>query len=174
MSTIASKAGGPNRESGQVAFLNISNGGVPKTPVLLARIDERGVAGDCQANLVFHGGRDRAVCLFSLERIDALRAEGHPITPGAIGENITTLGLPWDLVVPGVRLQVGDTVMLEITSYVPPCRKIRHALRDWKFSRVGQKHFPGWSRVYARVVGSGDVRPGDPVAILSGAGGEHP
>ncbi|HEY0710796.1 MAG TPA: MOSC domain-containing protein, partial [Polyangia bacterium] len=123
------------------------------------------VAGDRQTNLIHHGGPDRAVCLFSFERIEALRAEGHPIQPGAIGENLTVRGLDWDDIVPGVRLQVGGDLRLEITSYAAPCRTIRGALVDGQFSRVGQKRFPGWSRVYARVLTEGEIQPGDPVVV---------
>ena len=43
------------------------------------------------ASPIFHGGPERALCLFSLERILELQAEGHPIFPGAAGENITIL-----------------------------------------------------------------------------------
>src|SRR5437899_862580 len=73
--------------------INVSNGGVPKHPVPEARITVDGVAGDCQRSPKIHGGPDRAVCLFSLEVIEALRAEGHSIAPGSSGENLTLAGL---------------------------------------------------------------------------------
>lgn len=163
-SSPADRANDPG--AGTVAFINVSAGGVPKLPVSNAHVDSHGVAGDRQANLVHHGGVDRAVCLFSLERIEAMRAEGHPIAPGSTGENLTIQGIAWDRVVPGSRLQVGDHLLLEITSYAAPCRTIRGSFSGERFSRMSQKRFTGWSRVYARVVASGEVHPGDPVTFV--------
>src|SRR2546427_5480190 len=56
--------------------INISDGGVPKLPVPEARITVQGVAGDRQRSVQYHGGVDRAVCLYSLEVIGTLQAEG--------------------------------------------------------------------------------------------------
>ena len=50
---------------------------------------------DRQRNPRIHGGLERAICLFSLEVIEALQAEGHPIVPGSTGENVTLAGLNW-------------------------------------------------------------------------------
>ena len=72
--------------------ISVSDGGVPKKPVLAARVTEQGVEGDRQRNLKLHGGADRAVCLFSLELIERLQDEGHPIEPGFSGENLTLAG----------------------------------------------------------------------------------
>ena len=69
--------------------INISKGGVPKLAIREAMITVQGVEGDGHRDLKNHGGPDRAVCLYSLERILALQDEGHPIYPGAVGENIT-------------------------------------------------------------------------------------
>ena len=52
--------------------INISDGGVPKFPVLEAKITQHGLDGDRQRNLKVHGGLERAVCLFSLELIEHL------------------------------------------------------------------------------------------------------
>jgi len=84
--------------------INVSDGGVPKRPVLEAVISKTGVAGDRQRNLKVHGGPDRAVCLFSLQLLERLQDEGHPIEAGYSGENLTLTGLDWDLMRPGVRL----------------------------------------------------------------------
>ena len=84
--------------------INVSDGGVPKLPVREAKVGEGGLDGDRQRNLKFHGGPDRAVCLYSLELIERLQDEGHPIDSGFSGENLTLSGLDWDLVRPGVRV----------------------------------------------------------------------
>lgn len=139
-------------------------GGVPKLPVPQARLEFGGVAGDKQRDRRYHGGPERAVCLFSWDRIEALRAEGHPIEPGTTGENLTIEGLDWNLITPGVRLEIGEAE-LEITSYTTPCTHIRASFDGENFNRIGQKQFPGWSRLYARVLKEGTVRAGDKVFV---------
>jgi MOSC domain-containing protein YiiM len=146
--------------------INVSQGGVPKRSCAVAEITAEGVEGDRQNNRDVHGGPDRAVCLYSLERILALQAEGHPIYPGAIGENLTLTGLDWDALQPGMSLRLGERLMLEITRFTTPCNTIRGAFSGDQYGRVSQSNHPGWSRVYARVLVPGQVRPGDTVVML--------
>lgn len=148
-----------------VEAINTSRGGVPKTSVFEAFLSESGVSGDAQATRDHHGGPDRAVVLYSLEVIRALRAEGHPIAPGTTGENLTIAGLDWPSLVPGTRLQVGSAV-LEVTAYAAPCRKIARSFMAKAYTRIGQEQNPGWSRVCARVLEPGLVQPGDAVTVL--------
>ena len=145
--------------------LNISNGGVPKTAVRRAELTELNLIGDQQRNLKHHGGPMRALCLYSLEHILALQAEGHPIYPGSIGENITIAGLEWANVIPDSRLQLGERVQIEITSYATPCRNIQGSFIGNKFGRVSAKTNPGWARVYAKVLQTGHLKVGDPVIL---------
>lgn len=150
---------------GTIVQLNVSPGGVPKLPIDVATVGELGLEGDVQRDTKNHGGPDRALCLWSLERIEALQAEGHPIFPGAAGENVTVRGIDWDGVVPGVRLRLGE-VMCEVTGYATPCDNNAAWFKDGEFVRMGQKLHPGWSRVYARVLEGGTLRPGDDVELL--------
>jgi MOSC domain-containing protein YiiM len=152
--------------TGQVVQINVSQGGVPKLPVAQARVTLQGVEGDRQTHLQFHGGHDKAVSLWSLEVIETLQQEGHPIAPGRTGENVTITGLDWANLVPGVKLQLGPDLLLEVTDYAAPCRKNMQWFADRKFSRISQKHYPGSSRLYARVLTEGTLRPGDRVQIL--------
>ena len=102
---------------GRITQVSISSGGVPKLPVPEAFVSVDGLAGDWQKNRKYHGGPDRAVCLFSAEVIAALATEGHPIFPGSTGENLTVSGLPWSTLQVGTRLLIGDSLLLEVTSY---------------------------------------------------------
>ncbi len=156
---------------GFIYQLNVSSGGVPKKRVEVAEVTEDGLAGDRQGNTRVHGGPQRAVCLFSLERIQAMRAEGHPIDPGSTGENITVRGLDWRLVEPGKRLRVGHEVVLEITSYTDPCKNIAGSFADGDFSRVDATRHPGDSRLYARVITPGTVHTGDPIEVMPAGSG---
>ncbi|PYP99613.1 MAG: MOSC domain-containing protein [Acidobacteria bacterium] len=150
--------------TGKVVSINRSDGGVPKQPVAECRVSENGLEGDRQRDLHFHGGPNRAVCLYSLEKIEALRSEGHPIAPGTIGENLTVSGLDWSLMVPDVQVEAGD-VHLQLTKFAAPCANIAGSFRDGDYSRVAQKLHPGWSRIYARVVKAGVFRVGDTIRL---------
>ena len=146
--------------------INVSDGGVPKTPRPWAHVTANGVEGDRQDDHRFHGGPDRAVCLYSLDLIEALQGEGHPISPGSIGENLTLGGIDWGNVRAYARVEIGD-VVLEVTKATSPCTKIAGSFRDGEFVRVSQKVHPGWSRFYARVLREGIVNVGDRVVLKS-------
>ena len=146
--------------------IHVSRGGVPKLSRTSAWIDRNGLEGDAQRNRRVHGGPDRAVCLYSWDLIQALQAEGHPIGPGTMGENLTLAGVDWAAVRTGARLEIGP-VVLEVTSYTSPCSNITHAFADGGFVRVAQKVRPGWSRLYARVLEEGTVHVGDAVILVA-------
>ena len=151
----------------RIVQLSVSAGGVPKHAVPEARVTRLGLAGDKQRDLEHHGGPERALCLFPMEAIRNLAAEGHTIVPGAIGENVTTEGLDWSLVVPGAHLLLGEQVLVQVTRDTSPCQNIAPVFRGRDYSRVSQKRHPGWSRVYVRVLAEGELRAGDAVRLLS-------
>jgi len=144
--------------------INVSDGGVPKLARASAAVRFGGVEGDRQRDLENHGGSDRAVSLYSLEVIEALRAEGHPIGPGTAGENLTVQGIVWADLRPGMHLQIGE-VELQIVSYAAPCTIINASFSDARSVRISQKLHPGWSRLYARVLKEGTLRIGDVVRV---------
>ena len=151
--------------TGLLASINVSGGGVPKRRVTGANVSRLGLLGDAQNDTIGHGGPERAVCVYSLERIHALQTEGHPIDVGTAGENVTLEGIDWDLVVPGARLRLGESVILEVASFTSPCKTIGESFIDGRFVRILQKLHPGWSRVYARVLSEGEIRCGDSVEV---------
>jgi MOSC domain-containing protein YiiM len=153
--------------TGRVYQISLSQGGVPKLPVRDAVMTHEGIVGDRQANRKFHGGPDRALCLYALEKIESLRAEGHPIHPGATGENITTEGVDWSALAPGVVLQLGPEVVIEITSHATPCKTISGSFSEGRFVRISEKVNPGDSRLYARVLRGGSVRVGDLISVCN-------
>lgn len=146
--------------------INISTGGVPKVPVAEAVVGYLGIQGDQQRHLRYHGGPQRALCFFAFEIIERLQHEGHPIIPGSAGENITTIGLDWELLEIGARLRLGDEVELEITGYTTPCKNIAKSFIDGEFTRVSQKLHPGQSRLYARIINEGRIRMGDAITLI--------
>jgi MOSC domain-containing protein YiiM len=152
--------------SGHIFQINLSNGGVPKLGQPQAEVGYNGLLGDLHRDLQSHGGPERALCLYSLERILALQREGHPLFPGAIGENLTIAGLDWSLLVPGSRLRLGDHVLVELTRYTTPCSNIAPFFANQDISRVSQKTHPTWSRLYARVLQPGPLAIGDQVRVI--------
>jgi MOSC domain-containing protein YiiM len=127
-----------------------------------------GVAGDKQRNRRFHGGPRRALSLYSYERIQALQGEGHTITPGSTGENLTISGLAWEALHVGDRLRIGGRLLIEITGYAAPCDNIAESFAGGQFTRISQKLHPGWSRLYAKVLVEAVVHEGDPVELEIG------
>ena len=165
------------RQSGERAMpgatihrVNASGGGVPKLPLAVAEVTELGITGDEHNDPRIHGGPARALCLFPLELIEELRAAGHPIEPGGTGENVTTSGLDWSRVAPGARLRRGGEVLIEVTVFTDPCKTIARNFADGDFNRINQRVAPGRSRVYAKVLRPGEIRPGDAITIEEPAG----
>lgn len=129
-----------------------------------------GLAGDAVNHPKIHGGPERAVCLFAQEIIDELRAEGHPISPGDVGENLTVQGLDWATLEVGAVLAVGVSLRLQLTQRVEPCRTIAGAFDGGDFKRIKPSRVPGETRWYARVLTSGTVRTGDAISVGAAAG----
>ena len=148
--------------TGTLVQLNVSPGGMPKLPVLQGRVTRDGVEGDWQKNRKYHGGPDRAVCVFSEELYEELRAEGVAIGPGSVGENFTTRGIDLREVSPGDQFRVGRCV-IEITQVRVPCRNLN------KWHPKLMKLIEGRSGWMAKVVKEGFLRPGDPIELLQPA-----
>jgi MOSC domain-containing protein YiiM len=160
-------------DRGRILQLSVSPGGVPKRPVPAAWVSRLGLEGDAHRHPEHHGGPERALCVFPWEAIQALAAEGHAIAPGAIGENVTTEGLDWSLVVPGVHLLLDELVLVQVTRYTRPCTTIAPVFRARDFGRVSHKRHPGCSRVYARVLAEGRLRVGDAIRLVEEQEAEH-
>ncbi len=148
---------------GTLEQISVSAGGVPKSAVATAEVDTGGVRGDVQHSRVHHGRPWQALCLWSSEVIDAFAAAGHGLTPGAAGENLTVRGLDWDLIRPGVVLDIGS-VRAEVSSYAVPCSKNARWFIDGEFDVMHHRRGPV-SRVYATVLDGGAVVVGDTVTI---------
>jgi MOSC domain len=147
---------------GSVTGLFISGGGVPKRSVDQVTVGQRGVEGDTQASRNHHGRAWQALCLWSGEVVDALIAEGHPIYPGAAGENVAVRGLAWADVLPGTLLQIGS-VTAEVSCYTLPCSQNAQWFSDRDFERIHHRSPGHRSRLYASVIEPGSISVGDVV-----------
>lgn len=148
--------------TGEVIQVSGSGGGLPKSPLLTAQVDKSGVIGDRQASRQHHGAPFQALCLFSAEVIDQFATQGHPITYGSAGENVTVRGLNWVGLRAGVEVQIGD-VLSRLTAPAVPCSQNAPWFTDGDFTRLSHAKHPGHSRWYASVVTGGTINPGDTV-----------
>lgn len=122
---------------------------------------------------VFHGDPKHAILLITSEGIELLTGRGFPLHAGALGENLTTLGLDRYSLRPGQRLRAGQAI-IELTQLRLPCDTlsvygagIQAAMYDAR-AQAGDRASLVWglSGFYASVVEPGILRPGDAIALL--------
>jgi MOSC domain-containing protein YiiM len=159
--------------TGSIVQVSISPGGVPKRPIAEAEVTLEGIRGDSWAHPEIHGGPNQAILLITSEGIGQLIAQGYPVFPGALGENLTTLGLDRRQMRIGQRYRVGE-VMLEITKMRTPCTQldiygpsIKNAVYDARVN-AGDASTPRWGLAgfYACVLRSGFIRPKDIIELV--------
>ena len=124
------------------------------------------VAGDGQADLVNHGGVDKAVLAYSADHYPNWRKELRiPDLPhGAFGENLTIAGLQEESVCIGDTFRIG-TVIFEVSQPRQPCWKLA---RRWRMHEltgfVVRNGCTGW---YLRVLEQGWIEPGIHVVMIN-------
>jgi len=110
----------------------------------------------------------RQVHLIHAELHDELRARGLDVTPGEMGENITTRGVDLLGLPAGTRLRVGETAVLEITGLRNPCAQIEDHRSGLLAAVVGRNDAGVVIRkagVMSVVLVSGEVKPGDAINV---------
>jgi molybdopterin adenylyltransferase len=115
-----------------------------EVPEIVCRADY-GIEGDAHA-----GAWHRQVSLLAGEAVDAMRAKGLELAPGAFGENIVTRGVDWSRARVGEIVIIGD-VELEITQIGKECHShcaIYDAAGDCIMPRQG---------IFARVLKGGAI-----------------
>ena len=144
---------------GRVKTVSVSRTkGVKKTNVLQVRLKENhGIENDAHA-----GNWHRQVSMLAMESVSKIRAKGLDVHPGDFAENITTEGLELFTLPIGTHLQLGDTVLVEVTQIGKECHNrcaIFHAVGDCVMPREG---------IFVRVLKGGVVRPGDAIVAYHG------
>ena len=124
-----------------------------------------GVRGDFIGDRRHHGGDAQAVYAASRADLDHFQEVlGRPLSSGWMGENLTVTGLAPDQAIVGERWQVG-AALLQVTCPRIPCRTFQgHAGREhWigEFTRTGR------CGTYLSVLRPGEIRPGDPIEVVS-------
>ena len=110
----------------------------------------------------------RQVHLVHSELFAELAAAGFDITPGAIGENITTAGIDLLGLPRGARLAIGDEAIVEITGLRNPCVQLdgyRPGLTAAVLGRDAEGRIVRKAGIMGIVIAGGSVRAGDPIAV---------
>lgn len=147
----------------------------------------RGVAGDVHAGrTVQHRSRVardpsapnlRQVHLIHAELHDELNRLGYRVSPGDMGENITTRGLDLLGLPTRTRLRVGAHVMLEVTGLRNPCVQLdgfRPGLMKAVLDRDAEGGLVRKAGVMAIVLAGGPVRTGDAISVTYPNDGYEP
>lgn len=123
------------------------------------------IAGDEQADLVHHGGFDKAVLVYPEESYSFWKTEFPSIQwqPGCFGENLTLTGLSEPNVCIGDVFTLGKCV-LQVSQPRQPCWKLS---RRWGLPklavRVQETRLTGW---YLRVLKEGEIKAGQAMVLI--------
>lgn len=110
----------------------------------------------------------RQVHLIHGELHEELRQTGFPITPGQMGENITTRGVDLLGLPTGARLRLGDSTVVEVTGLRNPCaqlNRIQPGLMAATLDRDELGNLVRKAGIMGVVIAGGEVRPGDPIRV---------
>lgn len=115
----------------------------------------------------------RQVHLMHAELFDELRAKGLNVTPGMMGENVTTRGVDLLALPKGALVHLGASAVVEITGLRNPCTQLdglQPGLMEAVLVRDTVRGLIRKAGVMAIVVASGDVTAGDAIGIVLPAG----
>jgi hypothetical protein len=110
----------------------------------------------------------RQVHLLSVELLARFADLGFVVQPGDLGENVLTSGIDLHALPTGARLHLGAAAVLELTGQRNPCKQmddLQHGLRKAALERDDAGGLIRRVGVLAVVVGSGQVRGGDPARV---------
>ena len=138
---------------------------VRKAPVAgPVRLSRDGLDGDRQADLVNHGGADKAMCAYPTEHLPYWSARlGRTLAPAAFGENLSTDGLVERDLHIGAVFRLGSAIV-QVSQPRGPCFKLA--------TLNGEPHLAQWVQsagltgFYFRCLEPGAVQAGDAFALV--------
>lgn len=110
----------------------------------------------------------RQVHLIHSELFDELRTKGFDVTPGMMGENVTTVGIDLLSLPTGTRLRLGDQSIVKITGLRSPCAQLDGlipGLMKAVLDRDEAGELVRKAGVMSVVVAGGVIRPGDDISV---------
>jgi MOSC domain-containing protein YiiM len=137
-----------------------------KSPVAGKRkVSFLNIEGDEQSDLRVHGGANKAVYAYDLSHYGHWKTilQRKEWNPGLFGENLTTEGLPDEMVCIGDVYRIG-TAALQVVQPRFPCTKlnVRFGLSDMMEKFVAQKR----NGIYFRVLEEGEIAGGDEITLI--------
>jgi MOSC domain-containing protein YiiM len=110
----------------------------------------------------------RQVHLIHAELHDELREQGFELSPGEMGENVTTRGIDLLHLPNGTRLHLGASAVIEVTGLRSPCSLLDRVAPGLMKATLDVA--PDGSKirkagVMSIVLADGDVRPGDAIRV---------
>ncbi|MFB6589849.1 MOSC domain-containing protein, partial [Bacillus thuringiensis] len=132
-----------------------------KEPVYLSFVKFN---GDGQADLVHHGGVDKAVCVYTGDHYPYWEKElNQDLVYGAFGENITVSGMREEDVCIGDTFELGEAIV-QVTQPRQPCFKLAKKYNIPKLPLYFQE--TGYTGFYFRVLKEGWVSAVDTLKRL--------
>jgi MOSC domain-containing protein YiiM len=121
--------------------------------------------GDGQADLIHHGGKDKAVCVYPYDHYAYWEKElGRKLEAAAFGENLTVKGLEEEDVCVGDMFQLGEAVV-QVSQPRQPCYKLAKKYNVEDLPLRVQK--TGYTGFYFRVLKEGWVTKESRLQLLS-------
>lgn len=114
-----------------------------------------------QANL-------RQVHLIHAELHDELSGKGFSVTPGLMGENVTTRGVDLLGLPTGARLHLGASAIVEVTGLRNPCYQLdglQKGLMAATLDKDADGNLIRKAGVMGVVIAGGEVATGDPIRV---------
>ena len=110
----------------------------------------------------------RQVHLMHEELFEELRVQGFEVSPGQIGENITTRDIDLLALPTGAELHIGRSAVIRITGLRNPCEQLNRfqsGLTAAVLGRTPEGKLVRKAGVMGVVTASGAVRPGDHISV---------
>jgi len=139
--------------------------GIDKKPVQGSlQLSFTNLDGDGQADLVHHGGADKALCAYPQEHYAYWEPVlGKTLGYGAFGENLTVAGLAETDVHIGDVFQWGEAV-IQLSQPRQPCFKLSAKHGEPKLPKLVEE--TGYTGYYFRVLREGAVSAQSPLQLL--------
>lgn len=121
-----------------------------------------GLEGNQVADMVHHGGRDKAVHLYPIEHYQFWREKYHDVRdldqPGAFGENFSCTGMTEDVLCLGDIFRIGEAI-IQCSHARQPCWKLNHRFGHRDVLKTVVQTAKSGS--YFSVLEAGTVKAGD-------------
>lgn len=137
---------------------------IAKLEVKEAFLKKEGFIDDDVANHKYHGGPDRAVCVYSFEHYSKWEQEfGKVFSPPAVGENLCVKGMLEQDIFIGDTFTIGEAIV-QVSQGRIPCAKISKFNReDSLLRRIVETGYTGY---FFRVIKEGVIEQNCEITLL--------